>query len=140
MKLKELINIKALFTKKVRFTNILEYTLSINTFKKSNWKAFGNSSGKKIIKILSNFTTPQYNVIYFMRNRSGYQTLSFRQNYDVIITDKDGTILKFEIDVKPGMISKKVFKGYIVAFLPVGTILHFGLKEKDNFKFNRKWF
>ncbi len=139
MKLKEVINLKALFTRKARFMDVLEYTFWVNSIKQENWKAYGNASGREVIKKLSRFKSAQFNVAYFIRNKKGYQTVTFQQAYDIVITDKDGKIIDVKMDVQPGNTSKYYSDAYIVYFLSVGTINYFNLNIDDVIKTKRKW-
>ncbi len=140
MKFKDAINFKSLFTRKVRFTDILEFNFIVNTIVKPGWTAFGNATGRGIIKTLSEITMPQYNTAYFIRNKKGYQTTTFQQAYDIVVTDKNGVIIKTDIEVKPGFISKKIDNAYYIYYLPIGSILHFNLEAKGQLNVSRKWF
>ncbi len=84
-----------------------------------------------VYKSIRNFSTPQYETIYLLRNKKAFNTMFFKINYDVLVTDKNGTIVDFFIDQKTGYASDKYPNGNKVYFCAVGTINNLNIKEND---------
>ena len=90
-----------------------------------------------IYKRLRKFSTPQYDTIYLLRNKKAFNTMLFTMNYDIIVTDKDGTIIDILNDQAPGFISDKYNDGNKVYFGAVGVINNLDFKPKD--RLTLKW-
>ena len=84
-----------------------------------------------IYKRLRKFKTPQYDTIYLLRNKKAFNTMLFTMNYDIMVTDKDGTIIDIFINQEPGFVSDKYNKGDKVYFGAVGIINNLDIKLKD---------
>lgn len=91
-------------------------------------------------KNLRAFKTPQYDTYYLMRKKKGFNTLFFRQNYDVIIADHNGKILDLLTDVKPGFFSEYYDDAHYIYFAPVGTINHYNFVIKGTIRIGRYLF
>lgn len=85
-------------------------------------------SHHEIYKLLRTYKTPQYDLVYLMRNKKGFNTILFRINYDVVICNKNGKIIKMEINCKPGHISQYFDDGYEIFFFVVGQIKFMNLQ------------
>ncbi|CAM9126013.1 hypothetical protein MYMA111404_02475 [Mycoplasma marinum] len=132
MKLRDITNIKYIFTRKNKKSiKNREFYLSVNDKIIPKWKIMNNTSTAKTIKMLKNFQIPQYETGYLLRNKKGFQTIFFNQNYDVVVSDRDGKVLKTFISVNPGYFSKYFASAHFVYFFPVGTINFLNINKKD---------
>ncbi len=121
-----------LFIRKAKKRNYqYNCTLTLNNVLLDKWNVINNSSVIETVKTLRKFTAPQYETGYLMRRKKGFQTFLFQQNYDVVLTDKDGKVLELFIDVAPGYYSNYHKDGYFILWFPVGTIKFLELKELD---------
>ena len=82
-----------------------------------------------VYKNLRKFIKPQYDIVFLLRNKKSFNTYWFKQNYDVVITDKDGVILDCLNNVKPDYFSKHYEKGNKVYFMAVGNIWDLNLQK-----------
>ncbi|NQZ29537.1 MAG: hypothetical protein HRT98_04095 [Mycoplasmatales bacterium] len=138
MNLKDIVNIKYIFTRKAKKRNYKNnYRLILNGVHLTKWNIINNSSTYETIKTLRKFTTPQYETGYLIRRKKAFQTILFQQNYDIVLTDRHGKVLKLFIDVAPGFFSKYYNECYFVLWFPVGTIKFLELKELDIFQTRR---
>lgn len=90
-----------------------------------------------VYKRLRSFKTPQYDKFYLMRGKKGFNTLLFQQNYDVIVTNKDGKVIDTLQSVEPGYLSGFYEDGYSIYFTTVGTINFYNIKNNDILRRNR---
>ncbi|MCP4354018.1 MAG: hypothetical protein GY793_00010 [Proteobacteria bacterium] len=115
MILRDIANIRHLFTRKARKRNYKhDYRLLLNDVHLTKWNIINNSSVYQTVKTLRTFTSPQYETGYLMRRKKAFNTILFQQNYDVVLTDRHGKVLKLFIDVAPGFYSKYYAEGYFV--------------------------
>ncbi|CAM9142007.1 hypothetical protein [Mycoplasma todarodis] len=132
MILKDIANIRHIFTRKAKKRNYKnDCRLILNGVHLTKWNVINNSSAYETVRTLRKFTTPQYETGYLIRRKKAFQTILFQQNYDVVLTDRHGKVLKLFIDVAPGFYSKYYSECYFVLWFPVGTIKFFELKELD---------
>ena len=85
----------------------------------------------RIYRDLRAFKTSQYNIAYLMRNKKGFNTILFRINYDIVITNNKGIVLDLLINQEPGFISEYYKDGYNIYFFVVGQIKFMDIKLKD---------
>ncbi|MCK5946014.1 MAG: hypothetical protein KAG04_01945 [Mycoplasmataceae bacterium] len=107
------------------------YGLSHNEIPVEKIQVINYKSHHLIYKDLRAFKTSQYEIAYLMRNKKGFNTTLFRMNYDVVVTDKNGTVINLLIDVKPGYISEYFDDAFNIYFFVVGQIKFMNLKVKD---------
>lgn len=88
-------------------------------------------------KQLRKFATPQYDEIFLMRNKRGFNTTFFKQHYDVIVCDKNFRVLKTFTDVNEGYISEHFENGYFIYFATVGMNNFLEIKENDRLRIRR---
>lgn len=103
-----------------------------------NISAITYVSHAQTYKVLRKFKTPQYDHVYVMRNKRGFNTAFFQQNYDVVITNRNNVVIEVNTNITPGYISPYLKEGYFIYFMTVGSINHFQIKEKDRLRVNRK--
>ncbi|WKX02321.1 hypothetical protein [Candidatus Mycoplasma mahonii] len=129
MKFKDLINIMGT-PQKNRYSH-REYDIFLNEEEINKMTGVTFKLHSDVYKRVRNFPSPQYDVIYILRNKKAFNTALFKINYDVIVTGKDGIILKIFIDLGPGFISKYFSDGNKIFFCSVGTINNYDIKIKD---------
>lgn len=127
-----------IFSKKPYAKNkVIEYKVSFNNEEAENIIAQSTKLHSDTYKILRNIKTPLYNNIFIMRGKKGFNTFLFNINFDVVISDKDGKVLKTYSDVKPGFISDKIEKASLIMFSTVGTINFYDIKKRDQVTLRR---
>lgn len=116
-----------------------EYKVLLNDqpLEKVSIKSFPTHS--ETYNLLRSFRTVQYENIYVLRRKKGYNTYLFHINYDVVICDKYGKVLDVDMDVKPGSISKHYPQAYYVYYMPVGMVTYHRIKKLDVISISRKW-
>ncbi|TCG10998.1 hypothetical protein [Mycoplasma todarodis] len=138
MILRDIAKVRHIFTKRARKRNYRnDCRLLLNNTHLTKWNVVNNSSVYETVKTLRKFTTPQYETGYLMRRKKAFNTILFQQNYDVVLTDRHGKVLKLFIDVAPGYYSEYFPECYFVLWFPVGTIKYLELKELDIFQTRR---
>ena len=118
--------------------NRAEYFLTHNNEEIENIKVISYLLHKDVYKSLRHFKIPQYDHIYVMRKKKGFNTLFFQQNYDVVITDHDGIVLDALTDIPTGYVSSHYPKGHFIYFMTVGSINHYSIQKKNRLRINSK--
>lgn len=116
-----------------------QYALTINDNKIENVVVHVNSLSGETYRLLRKFSTPRYDAIYLMRNKRGFNTTYFKQNYDVVVCDKNFRVIKTFINLPSGTISEYIEHAYFIYFACVGTINHFDIKMHDRMRIARNW-
>ena len=106
------------------------YYLSYNKESFENLEAITFASHHDLYRILRNFKTPFYDKCYFFRKKKGFNTLFFKQAYDVVITNKNNIIIETLVKVKTGFISKHYDKGFNIFFFVTGSIKNLNIKKE----------
>ena len=114
-----------------------EYDLFLNDNNVDNITIINFKLHSDIYKRLRKFSTPQYDTIYLLRNKKAFNTMLFTMNYDIMVTDKEGTIIDIFNDQAPGYVSEKYNDGDKVYFGAVGIINNLDIKLKD--RLTLKW-
>lgn len=113
------------------------FSLTHNDINVEKTKVIVNPLASETYQLLRKFATPQYELMFLMRNKKGFNTLFFQQHYDVIVCDKNFKVIKLFIDLKKGFISENFSNGYFIYFATVGTINFLDLKENDRLRISR---
>ena len=113
-----------------------EYILSLNENEVEGITVVSYKLHSDVYKRLRKFSTYQYDTLYLMRNKRAFNTMFFNLNQDVIVTDKDGTIIDLFKDQAPGFVSKKYPNGNKIYFGAVGIINNLDFKIKDRLTLN----
>ena len=115
-----------------------EFTLYLNEEKIDDLIVLSNRSHHPTYKTLRNLKIPVYKNIYMFRNKQGFNTLGFIMNFDVIVTDKNGVVIKIFNDLEPSFVSKKIDNSAYIYFAVVGTVNFYKIKERDMLKVHKK--
>lgn len=113
------------------------YFLTLNENDIEKVKVIVNPLISETYKQLRKFVTPQYDLMFLMRNKRGFNTAFFKQHYDVIVCDKNFKVLKTFTDVNEGFISEHFEQGYFIYFATVGMNNFLGIKENDRLRIRR---
>lgn len=103
-------------------------------------KVIVNPLSTDTYKMLRTFATPQYDLMFLMRNKKGFNTVLFQQNYDIVVCDKNFKVIKLFPDTERGFISEHFSNGYFIYFGTVGMINFLNLKPNDRLKIKREFF
>ena len=137
MKIKEWIKI---FSKYKSDKSEKSYSITLNNNILDKAIVYSHPNHNKTMKLLRAFKTVQYDNIYVLRNKKGFNTIGFGLNYDVVIADKDGKVIKTLMDLKIDYISKYYENGYFIYFMPVGSINFYKIGTSDILRLQRDWF
>ncbi len=113
------------------------FSLTLNNADVEKVNVLVNPLSSDTYKLLRKFATPQYDLMFLMRNKKGFNTLFFQQRYDVIVCDKNFKIISLFPELKMGFISENFANGYFIYFSTVGTINFLDLKENDRLRIKR---
>ncbi len=100
-------------------------------------RVINNKLHSETFKVLRRFVTPQYENIYLMRNKKGFNTVAFQQEYDVVIADKNGKVIKTFLSVPTGFISEYFKESYSIFFMTIGSIKSFDINKSDRLQLTR---
>ncbi len=128
-----------LFTKKQKTRKRTISNLIINNEIIEKWSVVNDNSVSNTILELSKYKSPQFETGFVCRRKKAFQTITFQQSYDIVVTDKNGKVLDLLIKVEPGFFSKYYPLAHFVYFFPVGSIKHFNLKINNILKIGRKY-
>lgn len=115
------------------------YKLSINDVLIENIRAHSTGNHSGTYKILRTFKTPQYDEVYVLRNKKGFNTIGFNIHYDIVVCDKDGKVLDTLADQKEGYISEHYADAHFVYFMTVGSINFYKIKSLDRIRLRKEW-
>lgn len=115
-----------------------DYALFHNNTEIENIKVISYALHRETYKHLRHFKIPQYDHIYLMKKKKGFNTLFFQLNYDVVVSDHDGIVIDTLTDIETGFISNHYPEGYFIFYMTVGSINHYNIKVKDRLKINSK--
>jgi hypothetical protein len=107
------------------------YNFTINKTRIPEMKILGNKNNYLIYNELKELMYPQYNFGYLTKNKQGFNTLLFKQSYDILVCDKDGKVLDVLKSLRPNFISKYYNGAFYIYFFPVGTNSYYELKKND---------
>lgn len=115
------------------------YTMSLNDIFLDKVKVFSNKSHYETYTLLRSFKTPQYDNIYVLRNKKAFNTAFFNINYDIVLCDKDGKVMKIFINKSEGYISNYFKESYFVYFMSVGSINFYKISALDIIRLQKIW-
>lgn len=115
------------------------YTITLNDSLLEKAVVHSTLSHSKTYKLLREYKTPQYDTLYVLRNKKGFNTMGFTLNYDVVICDKNGKVLELLQDTIEGYISKYYNKSHFIYFMTVGSINHYKIELYNILRLQGIW-
>lgn len=113
------------------------YQLVINQNLVSDLKIIAHLLHFDTYNLLKKLKTPQYNTVFLMRNKQGFTTIFFQQNFDIVICDRYGNVLKTFINQASGYISEHFPKSYFIYFMTLGSIKYHNININDRLTLKR---
>lgn len=135
-----LIELIKLFTNKNYKKNLeKQYSLIHNQVELEKMVVFTNKLHHDTMKKLREFKTPQYDITYVLRNKSGFNTIGFNISNDVVLCDQNGKIINYLINVKPGFVSKHYDNCKYIYIMTTGSINFYRFQKNDVLTIGRNW-
>ena len=100
---------------------------------------FNNKLHSETMTKLRTFKTPQYESIFVLKGKKGFNTIGFNLHYDVVICDRNGKIVNILNDVKQGYISEYYQDSHYIYFFTIGSVGFYKLKVNDILTLGRVW-